>query len=198
MKKRKPGWFKLSDIVNFGFSPAIAFIIIIYVYVFLPGFKDVIYFLIPFLIIFTIVYVNRINKRVQELSNFIWFPKYGIMVEKHNYGGDLSKIDEIVKRTTDKWEKLTDLKAWDAINYNVIWVWFKPGPVSRIRGLPRLPIANTDISIGYDLVVGYKFSFQALEETDLPHELGHLIQGRCTGVWDEIIHHSRARKFGLS
>lgn len=195
--KRKPSWFKLSDAADFGFFPTIISVVIIYIGIFIPGLNHVFYSLIPIITIFAGVYANVVNKRRRELSNFIWYPTYGLMVEKHGYAGDLSKIDEVVKKTTDKWEKLTGFKAWDAINSHTIWVWFKSGPISRIHGLPRVPVADSDVSLGYDIIVSYQFSDQPLEETDFPHELGHLIQGKCTGTWDEILHHVRARKFGL-
>ena len=146
---------------------------------------------------FVFIYAMLVYSRHRALKRFTWLPKHGLMVDKDQWGGYLSGMDDVVEKVADQWSKAEGYDGLKIIHGNVIWIHFRPGPITRVRGQDVKPVAGYVIPRGYDMVVGYTGRGQPLERTAFEHELGHLVQGHATGSWDEAEHHERSKRRGL-
>lgn len=150
---------------------------------------------------FFFIYWRVIVIRQREIAGFILIgtPRYGFAV---NFGlfpsaGLDQLIPSIVMRLASKWggvpESQFSLRTVDAaLTKDLIWVWFKPGDVD----LPHTASKVAGYTVYRQMVVGYKKG-ATIEQTSFEHELGHVIQGEVTNVWDQAIHHARSKKYGL-
>lgn len=146
---------------------------------------------------FALVYGLLVLRRHQALKPFVWMPRHGFMVSKGEWLGGLSEMDEIVERTADQWKKAERYEGLRIIHDNVVWVHFKPAPITRVRGRDVPPVAGYVVARGFDMVVGYEDPGHPLEKTAFARELGCLIQGHSTGSWDETEHRERAKHYNL-
>lgn len=150
---------------------------------------------------FFFIYWRVILIRKKEIAGFVLIgaPKYGFAI---NFGMFPSQgldqlIPSIVTRLEGKWADVPEspfsLSTVDAaLTSDLIWVWFKPGDVD----LPHTASKVAGYTVYRQMVVGYKEG-ATLEQTAFEHELGHVIQGSVTNVWDQSIHHARSKKYGL-
>lgn len=148
-------------------------------------------------LVFLGIYLRIIHLRHLSLSKFEWFPQFGFMVDKDVWSGSLDGMDEIIRSTVEGWKKAEGYDAYGVVEDKVVWVFFKPAPITRIRNRIVDPKNGYTVARGYDLVIGFKETDKTLQTTSFAHELGHLIQGHATGNWDEATHHERAKKHNL-
>lgn len=155
---------------------------------------------------FLFVYWRVIKIRMDDIKGFVLVggPEYGFLVNLGDYNPSdgLADLKNIVEDTAKGWgtkltadePAFTPVAVANALNMDYIWVWFKPGDVHPAFK-PAVKLAG--YTIYRKMVVGYKSKTISLEHTAFAHELGHVIQGTITGIWDEATHHARSKKYGL-
>lgn len=200
-KKGKPSYFKLWDAVTFGGPPIIVAGLTIYSMVHgAEGPKGWLALMWTVVAVMAFIYVRLVMARKKYLDRFTFIggPKYGFLVDFGDYKPENPEknIPDLTTHTIAGWSKLFP-GAESIITKDYIWVWFQPGPITRIRGVEVKPVAGYTVVRGRDLVVGYREPNQLIGTTAFQHELGHLIQGVATGDWDEAKHHDRAKRNGL-
>lgn len=193
---KKPSVFRIDDLLSFGLISVAAISVAIFLQPTNAGAEAKALVWVVSLV-FLGIYVRVVHLRAMSLKNFEWFPKFGIMVDKDEWEGDIAGLDDLVKSVAEKWEKTLGYDSFKILQDEVVWVYFKPEPITRIRNKIVSPKSGYMVARGYDLVIGYKEKNSALESTAFAHELGHLIQGHATGEWDETTHHERAKTHGL-
>lgn len=193
---KKPSAFKFFDLLTFGIPTACVFALAFHV-----ARSDVsteskaLMWACAFS--FLSIYALLVFWRYRSLNKFIWYPKHGFMVNVDEWAGDRSGMDLLIERTANSWKEAENYPSLKIIHKNVIWVHFKPGPITRVRNQIIKPVAGYVIARGFDMVVGYLERGQSLDRTAFEHELGHLIQGHATDSWDEAEHHARAKRHGI-
>jgi len=152
---------------------------------------------------FFFVYWRVIVIRKKEIAGFVLVggPKYGFAVNFGDYIGAGQTHEDLLNlwmTTADKWVAAgwTLDQIHNALNQDYIWVWFKPEDAAGTIDLPRQAGKVAGYTIYRQMVIGYKQGMP-FEKTAAAHELGHVIQGTITNVWDQTIHHQRSKELGL-
>lgn len=201
----KPSWFKITDFILFAGTAVPAAIMTIYLMyadnVETQGSRaEWIGLCWAIVAVFILICARFIQVRKKELDRYIWYGKYGFMIEWLEYNppkeDDEAEFNRLVEKTIKGWSEYYP-KAENIVKNNVIWVCFKPGPITHVRGTTNKKVAGYTMAEGHKLVVGFREKDQALERTAFEHELGHLIQGHATGDWNENTHHERSKEYGL-
>jgi hypothetical protein len=152
---------------------------------------------------FFFVYYRVIVIRQKEIAGFVLLggPKYGFAVNFGDYipaGETHEALFNLWMSTADEWVKAgwTLDQIHNALNQDYIWVWFKPEDATGGIDLPQQAGKVAGYTIYRQMVIGYKQGVP-FEKTAAAHELGHVIQGTITNVWDIAIHHQRSKELGL-
>jgi hypothetical protein len=143
------------------------------------------------------IYVRLILVRRSTLREYQWIthPDFvcGFMVYSKGYDLKISEFQSEVKKTAEGWIREVNFPSWEALGKGPIWVRFEPWPVNN-RGVK---VAGFSVANSRSMVVGFRDKDQPLENTAFAHELGHIIQGYATGVWNQAEHHQRSKDHGL-
>ena len=156
---------------------------------------------------FFFVYWRVIKIRMNDIKGFVLVggPKYGFLVNFGSYTppGGSAELLSIIEQMETAWSTVafaaepvfSPAKVADALTRDYVWVWFKPGTLD----LPNMAgkVAGYTVAMGNKMVVGYPATDSPLERTAFSHELGHLIQGNVTGVWDQTTHQQRSKTLHL-
>ncbi len=201
--KKKPNWFTLLDLFTIA-GPGVA-ILGLDVYGLSVGFtgKHVVQGVILMTLVglgFIGAWIRVLLGRKKELSEYKWYPTYGLMVHDDNGGYHLPGtvlLEALVFRTIQAWAPYHKADVLMKGN-QVIWVYFKKDLNENDKNLAHRKVAG--ITIGYSSVmeIDYNSADQPIEATALRHELGHLIMGWDTGLWNEEVHHAFMKAHGLS
>jgi hypothetical protein len=204
---KMPSTLQFGDFIAFGLGGVVCIGLLIYGLI--VGFESSSVGQAPFILAataagFLLVYWNVIKIRKNNLKDFVLLggPEYGFLVNAGGYPSNkLSELKTIVNDTVKAWEKVAvDDPAFspeaiaNALNADYIWVWFKPGDIHPLFK-PAAKLAG--YTIHRKMVVGYRSEDTSLIRTAFVHELGHIIQGTITGVWDNDIHHARSKKYNI-
>jgi len=148
---------------------------------------------------FLFIYWRVILIRKNDIKDFVLIgtPSYGLMVHfgdfPHNAAVEKQML-EAIDQTAEGWAEIfTTSEVQAALNRDFIWVWFRPGDIHPPYGPPATLAGYT---IARKMVVGFHPGAN-LARTAFTHELGHIIQGTITGIWDNDSHHARSKRFGL-
>jgi hypothetical protein len=123
---------------------------------------------------------------------FIDAKDYGIMVSFGGYNGTTS--EEILKAfesTVKDWSYvLSEDKVRAYLKKDkLFWFEFQEMPI-KLPGSTR-PVSGYTYYNTLVMHIGFNDGIK-LESTAFQHELGHVLQGGVTGVWDEALHHKIA------
>lgn len=150
------------------------------------------------------IYFAFIIARHSFLSQFTIQTRQGILVSPGGYTshipsnlfstltGEVDRMIELYKGAGFPAGKLLQPRRTFFHDDGHVFVYFKPGPIevsdrtAKVMGFVRAG--------GNQAVVAYLHSDDPPDRTALAHELGHIVIGRHTGVWDETIHHSTMKE----
>ena len=134
--------------------------------------------------------------RKKWLDTFIWFPKYGFMIDTENEGYLLpaeSEFDNFVASVAESWTPFHPT-ADMLLRRSVKWLHFRKGmdekPIKPSWGL----VKGITVAGGSSIYVDYNSKLDPIEKTAFAHELGHVIHGLATNTWDQAEHHAFAKK----
>lgn len=147
---------------------------------------------------FFFIYWRVIAIRKKEIEGFVLIgaPDYGFCVHMGDFkpGEPLEALRDLLVNTAHEWTTAgwTLEQVDTALTRDFIWIWFKPGDVD----LPRQAGKVAGYTIYRQMVIGYKPG-ATFARTAAAHEIGHIVQGEITNVWDQAVHHQRAKELGL-
>lgn len=198
---KKPGWFRLIDFITIGGGGVISLGLLAYALIHgATGAhaKEGLVLLAVVGLCFVGIWLVFALQRKKWLSKFVWYPRYGFMIDPGGYclPHDNYLLDVLIKRTIEGWSKYHP-NAEDIVRARVNWVWFDKTLDEKVD--PFAGRLNNGYAIGYtnSFKVDYDTPTQSLESTAFEHELGHVIRGNATGQWDQTEHHKFAADHGL-
>lgn len=206
--KGLPPVFRWWDFVSFGLLGVYTFAFLIYGLVHgVQGSASAVaqwpYLMTATGLAFFFIYWRVILIRKREIAGFVLLggPKYGFAVNFGDYlgaGEPKEVLLDLLLTTADRWVAAgwTLEQIHGALNEDYIWVWFKPEDTSGYIDLPRQAGKVAGYTVYRQMVIGYKQG-EPFARTAAAHELGHVIQGTITHVWDQTIHHARSKELGL-
>lgn len=195
---KKPSPFKVKDLISFGL-PSILLIAASIAFMFLlVPFQEfhVMMWVISALVIGA--YSIVVAKRAAKLSKFkfVKVKNFALMIEKSEYSDD-KPIKSSVLDTVQGWsEYFGDQEVNKSLSNQIIYIYFKKAPLYSPNNQVN-SVAGYNPYYTNDIYVSYKDLNHELKKTAFEHELGHVIQGLVTGVWDQSAHHKLSAELGL-
>lgn len=192
---KKPSWFQPLDLIPL-LMPVLAA-----AYAFIHGYeaKDhtlagVALVAVP--VLMWTIWGGAVWRRKKYLDSCTWFPKYGFIIDTENETYLLpaeQEFDDFVASVIASWKPFHPT-AELLMKKNVKWLYFRKDmdekPIKPSWGLNK----GITVAGGSAIYVDYNFRLDPIEKTALAHELGHVIRGLATGVWDQVEHHAFMKK----
>lgn len=193
---KKPSWFQPLDLFPLLLAAFCG------IYPFVVGFEAkykaqaiALLIIVPSLIWIIWGWMMYLRKRF--LDSCVWYPTYRIMLQPENWLPPAEpELDNFIASVIRSWTPF--YPAADRIlKGRVKWVHMKKGldekPINPNWGLAK----GLTMAGGSVIYVDYNEKIDAIEKTALAHELGHVIMGLATGVWNQNAHHAFSKKHGL-
>jgi hypothetical protein len=198
--KLPPVW-RIGDFIAFGLGGIACIALLIYgAFGHVEGSTQWPYITAATAAAFFFIYWQVILIRKNDIKGFVLMggTRYGFLVNVGEYklpGGQV-ELERSIADVAKRWEVCFPSADIDkALTSHYIWVWFKPGKLDLPFNMPG-KVAGYTIG-NAKMVVGYLSPETQLDHTAFAHEIGHIIQGSITGIWDLETHHARSKKFGL-
>lgn len=201
---KKPSFFTLKDFLMIGNLPIVSTIITIAMLFTFP-FGEALALMITVSVVFWGIYIRLLFLRKAELDKFTFIDgkNFALMVDFGDYSCDNEDLLRATENALEKWENIYE-NTKEKMKGTTFKVFFKempitvPGRVEFVDGKPKLQkLTGYTIFYSSTINVGFKSKDQSLETTAFEHEIGHVIQGKVTGVWDEKKHHEVSKENGI-
>ncbi len=189
----KPSWFQPLDLIPLLFAVGCA------VYAFAVGYDakhhaeaGALLIVVPTLM--WLIWGYGMWRRKKFLDSCVWYPTYKIMLQPEGWLPPAEEeLDNFVTSVVRAWTTHYPT-ANRILRSRVKWVYMRKNmdekPIKPSWGLAK----GITIAGGSVLYVDYNTKLDTIEKTALAHELGHVIQGLATGVWDQAAHHAFSKK----
>jgi hypothetical protein len=197
---KKPSWLRWIDVVTFGGLTAVsssAFFYALTHKIETPHATEGLCLLGTVALCFGLIWLRFTLLYKKWWDAFTWYPEYGFMINPGKYKlPDPKELNRLVKKTIDAWAPYHPT-AYFIVRSEVNWVWFEEGLNIRVRDVVGKLCKGYTVPFSHLMGVDYDTPNDVLELTAFEHELGHVIRGNATGIWDESEHHTFMREHGL-
>lgn len=196
---KKPSWFRIYDLLTIGLGAIASIFCLIYVYLHkikTPYANEGIALLSVVALTFLGIYLVYLLQRRSWLNEFTWLPEYGLMVHLGEYrGANKSDLRTETERTINAWAHGI-VFAKHYLLLDVTWIFFERGLNTSANLLTGRKTKGFVISGTRLAYVDFDYD-EPLNKTAYSHELGHIIYGNSSKLWDEKAHHEYMSKHNL-
>jgi hypothetical protein len=197
---KKPSWFTLLDTLSFGIP--LAGILGVTIYGMIVGFegagaKQGAALCCAVAVVWAAIWARVCWLRKKSLDEFTWYPTYGFMVHGNGYKLPTSVIFDIsVAETVGAWS-VYHPTAEQIVKSDINWVFFVKDLNENDKNPTHTKVNGFTFSRTHLMTVNFNDPADPFDQTAFEHELGHVIRGFATGVWDMAEHHQFAASHGL-
>lgn len=183
---KKPSWFRLLDLITFGFGGLLTVGLTIYAMLnHATGPAGWQYACWATAATFFAIYGVVVWQRKKWLDSFVWYPTFGFMVQCENWKPYNSvNFDSAVLTVIEQWSNFYP-NAESIVLSDINWVWFKKGLNETTMNPVHQTVKGFTLAGTHVMNVDYDTPEDALSKTAFAHKLGHVIYGNATGDWNQ-------------